>query len=350
MRPGAALRALQRFAATGEPPRPADAAEARALASVAGEQGLAALLDEALARAGARWPADAAELLRRAHRAAAYRGEQLVETARRVRGLLGQAGLRALPLKGMALLGLAYETPAQRPMDDVDLLLLDGWDEGVALLRSGGFELLERADHAWAFRDLGTRAVVELHRGLSSCPEMFPVDAEALWARRTGRAGEERPSGEDLLVQLSVHAAFQHGLRLRLGQFLDFRRLLEATPIDQGRLFGAAQAARAESCLLASLEPAASLVGAPIPGTVLEALRGRASRGLLRKLARLRERPLGLLAGPPAARTLAGWRVALVGRRRLELIVRTLSGRAEAPGPGRLRRGLELARRLVRPV
>jgi hypothetical protein len=338
------LSELQRFAATGEPPVPADDAHAQLLVRTAREQGLSARLDESLLRAGREWPGPAAAALRRAHQAAAYRGEQLLEAGRRARRLLARAGLRALPMKGLALLGCAYEAPAQRPMDDVDLLLLDGWDEAIATLSSDGFEVGERADHAWALRESASGIVVELHRGLSTCPEMFPIDAEALWRRRVGRGEDERPSNEDLLVQLSVHAAFQHGLRLRLGQFLDFRRLLEQAALDEALLASAAQAAQAGACLLASLEAASALVAAP--AAALE-MRRHASFGLLRRLRGIRRNPLSLLAGPPSARVLAGWRLALVGPRRLELIARTFVPKRGRRGRERLRRGLELVRRLV---
>lgn len=350
-----ALSALQRFVESGDPPRPGDAAEALSFVEAAKAQRLAGLLDDALVRSEQDWPPAARRALRQAHRAAAYRGEQLSDLARRARTLLDAPGIRTLPLKGMALLGFAYDAPADRPMDDVDLLVLEGWEDALARLQAAGFGVLERADHAWALRDPGSRVTLELHRGLATCPEMFPIDGPALWSRRVGPSGEERPSAEDLLVQLSVHAAFQHGLRLRLVQFLDFRRVLERAKVDPAKLLELARASRAEGSLLAALQAAAVLVAAPVSEPLLAELRRVAPRRLLRKVDGLRRNPLLLLADAPSPRTLAGWRLALVGARRLQLLARTLAPSRPERRESALqrlqrggRRGLELVRRLRR--
>ena len=352
MNDATAVRALLGFVQTGELPRPGGAAQAACLVEVARAQGLAALLDDALVRSAATWPAEASRVLRQAHRAAAFRGEQLCDLLRRARALLATGGIRTLPLKGMALLGFAYDSPAERPMDDVDLLVLEGWEDALARLRAAGFGVLERADHAWVLRDPVSGANLELHLGLATCPEMFPIDARGLWSRRAGPPGEERPSAEDLLVQLSVHAAFQHGLRLRLIQFLDFRRVLERAAIDVVRLVEIARAARAEASLLAALEAASALVAAPVGETLLAELRRVAPRRLLRRVNALRQDPSRLLEDGPSPRTLAAWRLAVVGSRRLELVARTLLPSRPDRREGarrRLRRGIELGRLLLRP-
>lgn len=350
-----AVRALLGFVQTGELPRPGGAAQASCLVQAAQAQGLAALLDDALMRSKGPWPAAACSALRQAHRAAAFRGEQLGDLLRRARALLATSGIRTLPLKGMALLGFAYDSPVERPMDDVDLLVLEGFEEALERLRAAGFSVLDRADHAWALRDPVSGSTLELHRGLVTCPEMFPIDARGLWSRRAGPPGEERPSAEDLLVQLSLHAAFQHGLKLRLVQFLDFRRVLERAAIDGVRLVEIARAARAEGSLLAALEAASALVAAPVGEPLLAELRRVAPRRLLRKVKALRQDPSGLLVDAPAPRTLAAWRLAVVGSRRFELVARTLLPSRPDRREGALarlrrggRRGVELARLLLR--
>jgi hypothetical protein len=138
-------------------------------------------------------------LLRQAHRAAAFRGEQQLDLLRRARSLLAAAGVRSLPMKGAALAGCAYDSPAERPMDDVDLLALERFPDALAALQRAGFEQLEQADHAVALRDPRSGFVLELHCGLASCPELFPFDPEDLWSHRQGDVGAERPSAEDLL-------------------------------------------------------------------------------------------------------------------------------------------------------
>jgi len=352
-----ALLELQRFVLSGAPPRPSGTQEALALVETAKAQGLAGLLDDALAGTHEEWPPAARRALRQAHRAAAFRGEQLLDLTRRARALLAAVGVHTLPMKGMALLGFAYAAPAERPMDDVDLLVLEGWEEALARLVAAGFEVLERADHAWALRDPVSRATLELHHGLASCPEMFPIDGRGLWSRRAGPAGDERPSAEDLLVQLSIHAAFQHGLRLRLGQFLDFRRVLERGPVEAAQLLELAAAARAEGCLLAALEAAAVRVAAPVSEPLLFELRRKAPKRLLRRIEALRREPIERLAEAVSLRSLAAWRLSLVGARRLQLIARTLAPARPQRREGALRRlrrggrrGLALLTRLRRTV
>ena len=106
---------------------------------------------------------------------------------------------------------------------------------------------MARGDHAWAFRDPDGHGILELHRSVVSAPGLYPLDREGLWARRREGRGQLRvlPSAEDLLLQLALHAAFQHGLVLSLAQWLDFRLVLEREPIDVERLRGARHAPRA---------------------------------------------------------------------------------------------------------
>src|SRR5207342_3313102 len=101
-----------------------------------------------------------------------------------------------------------------------------------------GFAEVARGDHAWAFRDPSGHGIVELHRSVTSAPGLFPLDAFGLWQRRRAGRGQLRawPSAEDLLLQLALHAAFQHGLVLSLVQWLDFRLLLEREPLDVARV------------------------------------------------------------------------------------------------------------------
>lgn len=347
------LEALGRFVVTGEPPRPESEAGALALAAAARDQGLAGLLDEAVHGSGPGWPARAAVALRDAHRAALQRGVQLSDASRRARALIAGEGLRVLPMKGAALVGRFYESPGERPMADVDLLALGDWRRAAEVLVRQQYRVIARADHAWMLEDPGADAVVELHRGLATAPELFPFGADALWARRVGEPGEERPSSEDLLVQLAVHAAFQHGMAIRLGQYLDFRRVCERGRPDTPRLLAIAVEQRAEGCLLAALEVSRVLVAAPVAGPLLEELRRRAPRRLLRRLAGLLGEPLALVAAPAPPLRIAAWRLALVGRRRLELLARTLlpgspDGTSLERASRAARRGLRLTRQLGR--
>jgi hypothetical protein len=248
----------------------------------------------------------------------------------------------------VALAETVYDVESDRPMSDVDVLALERWPDAVAALRDAGFAEVARGDHAWAFRD-SDGGLAELHRSVVSAPGLFPLDAEGLWARsRPGRGQLPRlPSAEDLLLQLALHAAFQHGLVLSLVQWLDFRRVLEREPIDPGRLLSLAASARAEVPLGAALLAAEAVARAPVPPP----LRLRLPVGLSRWLEPRLAEPLALVA--PAAPDLARLRWELLAGRRTELLWRTLVLPETPDGNGRLParlafalgRGLRLARR-----
>lgn len=255
----------------GGPPPPPQAG----LAAAAVEQGLAGLLDDALPPGAPGWPPAERDRLRAAHRAALAHGVRLLESGRRAAELLAARGLRSLALKGAAVAPL-YDSPGHRPMADADVLVLDDWTGALAALREAGFVEEERAAHARLFRDPETRGAVELHHALCSCPRLFPLDGEGVWRRAGGGAALRLPAPEDLAVHLAIHAAFQHGLRLRLVQWLDLRRLFERTAIDPARLLERARAAGAVAALAATLGEAERLVGVPVPETLRHALDGPA--------------------------------------------------------------------------
>jgi len=346
---------LGRWLITGEPPSAPDETLATLLAEVAREQGVAALLYQALGAQRVRWT-DAARLaLRRAEQEDFAFGVRQLDTARRVQDLLEARGVRCLPLKGAALAERLYDSPAHRPMADVDLLVLDEWPRVVTLVEKAGFVDLGQADHAWSFLDPASGTIVELHRGVTSCARLFPLDLEATWRRcRTG-AGLVKwvPSSEDLLVHLALHAAFQHGLALRLVQFLDFRRLLEREPPDPALLTEVAIRARAVGAVALALEAAQAMVGAPLGPALQELVSAWLPSGLHGYVvSQLSADPAALLvpSEPPLARV----RWELAAGRRMVLIRETLSpssfGVPWPSRPGPVGRALRLARRWGLPT
>jgi len=161
------------------------------------------------------------------------------------------------------------------------------------------------------------------------------------------------PSNEDLLVHLSLHAAFQHGLALRLVQFLDFRRLLEREPPDPARLAQVAVGAPAQGAVALALEAAHALVGAPLSPALQQLVTAWLPSGLRGYVAsRLRIDPSELLvpAEPPVARV--RWALAAGSRTLLirETLRPSLPSFSGAPGLGGLGRALGLARRWVLPT
>jgi hypothetical protein len=346
--------ALRDWILTGRAPRPRDADDAHGLVEVAREQRILSLLQEALSQTpDAGWPEDLQRRLREERRAALVRGVRQLDLASRVEALLARKGLRSLPLKGAALAESLYRSVADRAMDDVDILVLDDWTAAVAVLQDHGFRERGRADHAWVFEDPASGGILELHHGVTSCPGLFPVDADGLWSRsRVGRGQVgRRPSPEDLLVQLSLHAAFQHGFVLPLMQYLDFRRLLERKEIETERL--EAVAGRALPAVAASLAAAQAVVGAPVVNALQALVERHLPRGLRRFLRVRLSEPLRLLPPTPAPIARARWELA--AGQRLDLLRRTL----QPSGPARsssdrlaaaLGRGLKLVARWGGPT
>ena len=329
-------------------PLPADL-RAAAVLEAACEQGLASLLLAALERERPAWAAELEPRLANERRALLVRTLGQIALAARSIGLLDTRGIRALPMKGAVVAETVCGVESDRPMSDVDVLVLERFPDAVAALREAGFAEVARGDHAWAFRDPAGSGIVELHRSVVSAPGLFPLDREGLWQRR--RAGRSQlpawPSAEDLLLQLALHAAFQHGLVLSLVQWLDFRLLLEREVIDVARVLELAAASRARASLAAALRVAEVVVGAPVPKALLAGL----PRGMASFLDAQLATPLAFVA--PSEPDLARVRLDLLAGRRLELVWRTLVQPETPEGDERLvarlrfafSRGWRLARR-----
>ena len=346
---------LGRWLFTGELPAAPDAELASVLVEAAREQGLAGLLHDAIREQWVCWPDFTRAALRDADQEAFAFGLRQLDTASRVQDLLGERGVRCLPLKGSAVAERLYDSVAHRPMADIDLLVLGEWPRAVTLLEKAGFiELGEEADHARAFLDPTSGTVVELHRGVTSCARLFPLDLEATWKRRRTGIGLVKwlPSSEDLLVHLALHAAFQHGLALRLVQFLDFRRLLERESPDPALLAEVAVGARAEGAVAIALEAAQAVVGAPLGPALRELVSAWLPSGLRGYVAsRLSADPAAFLI--PSVPPLARVRWELAAGRRTAFIRETLSPRSSASGPaapGPMARAHRLARRWGLPT
>lgn len=348
----AASRArLREWLLSGRLPRPADPTEAEALVATAREQRLAGLLHPAVEALPEGWPEPARQRLRSLHLGQFAQGMRQLELAASVLDGLATAGLRALPLKGAAVAERLYGSVAERPMADLDVLVLDDWAHAVRAVTAEGFRECGRADHAWSFRHGTSGLVLELHHGLTAAPSFFPVDAEGLWRRTcVGRGVIGRgPGPEDLLVHLSLHLAFQHGLVLSLGQYLDVRRLLERESLDPDLLAAIAEQTGAEAALVAALEAASAVVGARVPAGMGTRPGTRAPRGFETWLRRRLRDPSALL--PPALPAIGRTRWALARGRRSALVGATFCPRApgsDSSRTGRARSFLRRAATLVR--
>ncbi len=303
------------------PPAPPPDVGLEALVATAAEQGVSALLLASIERGEAPWAEPMRATLGAQRRARLARTLAQIQLLARTAALLAAEGVRTLPMKGAVLAETVYDVECDRPMSDVDLLALERWRDGLAVLLDHGFTVLSAGDHAWALRESASGDVLELHRSVVSAPGLFPCDVEGLWARRLPGRGQLafRPSPEDLLLQLALHASFQHGLALSLVQWLDFRRVLEREAIDVERLRALAASSRAEVPLAAALRVAQAVVGAPVPAFIFDVPLPRALA------ARLRRCDVDALAFvEPATVSLARARLELLAGRRAALLWRTL--------------------------
>ena len=331
---------------------------AEEVASVARTQGIASVLLKAAEAEPSSWAGPLAPGLAEGRRGALVRTLGQIALAARVVGLLDERGIRALPLKGAVLAETVYDVESDRPMSDVDILALERWPEAVRALEEAGFPEFTRGDHAWVCTDpasgggVAGGGIVELHRSVTSCPGLFPLDGDALWERsRVGsRQLPRHPGPEDLLVQLGLHAAFQHGLVLSLVQWLDFRRVLERETVDPERLRAIAAASRAEIPLFTALLVAEAVVAAPIPPVLREAAATVLPRGLRQWLAPRLESPLGFVSPATPAPGRVRWE--LMAGRRAELLWRTIvvpgGPEGDQPWPARAGAALWRAVRLAR--
>lgn len=190
----------------------------------------------------------------------ASRGAQQMDLAARFSAAALAREVRVLALKGIAIADELYGGAQNRPMADIDFLVVDArrFEVAAEIARSLGLAETGSSDHALVFKEPGSGVVLELHVSLTACPGLFSVDHEALWARRAPVPGTSmfRLSNEDLVVHLALHTAFQHGFVAGESHYRDFVRALDSfnPPVDsilaRAREWGALKAlgAMAFSC------------------------------------------------------------------------------------------------------
>jgi len=267
----------------------------------ASRHGLDPLLHRRLREEGeGRCPAEAMELLRRRHEANRRRNLFLAGELVRVLGALEGAGVRGVPLKGVALAATAYGDLSLRRFTDLDVLVrrrdVPRASEALRLLgyrlqgkgdREGG---AGAAEHLFSRRD--GRVFVELHDDLA--PHHFPIprDLEGLWDRVVPAAGPDGFSSlspEDTLLFLCAHGSIH--LWERLLWLCDVDRWIAAHPfLDWARVAREARRLGLERVLRLGLHLAEGLLGTPLPRGWGEA--ARADRAVARIASRVRARIL----------------------------------------------------------
>ncbi len=249
------------------------------------------------AAAGGGWPGPALDALAAAFRASALRAALMdLELARIVAALAG-AGVAVAPLKGAALGRTVYASPAERPVNDLDLLIpAAAVDAGRDALAAAGYRLIGLPGSGrlgrWQRRyrcelqmvcDRPDRRglLVEFHWSLVELPyyvERIPM-AE-VWAAAApfpALPGAQMPDPATLLLHGCAHIGLHHSRSLRLIWLADLDRLARAPALDWDALVDRAARWGLGLAAHAGLAAAAAWLGTPAPADAMAALAQQAA-------------------------------------------------------------------------
>lgn len=210
-----------------------------------------------------------------------YRNHLLLEACAKTLRALDDAGIPAMPMKGIALTRLTGGSPARRPMADADVLVTpDDYDAATAIVESLG----------WRYRHDATRRARDIHardhlddRGLGFDLHRFSLvdspraehDART-WARAHAEswrgANVYWMSSEDLALHTVVHG-LRDSNRSRFDWMHDMTLIVAATPeFDWQVLWREATARGLTDALFAGLLQLRRHVPDTLPETVLQTL------------------------------------------------------------------------------
>lgn len=211
--------------------------------------------------------------------------------------LFDQAGIRAVPFKGVVLAATAWGDLASRPGGDLDLLIdQQNVEHGTALLRERGYQLqtelhpdgtqVEPENHEYLFERTSDGLKVELRWQLDMVYARFGrnLGLDWVWSRRrtasvAGAAVPDLSPGAALLI-LCMHGC-KHGWS-RLVWIMDVARVVDASPgIDWDALIREARSLGLERALTLGMLLAHDVAGAALPPAPLARFRvDRAARRL----------------------------------------------------------------------
>lgn len=233
-------------------------------------------------------PPDSLRTLKEAYLGTAARNQRCYHELQALLAALQAAEIPVIVLKGAFLAANVYDNPAVRPMSDIDLLVpLDRLEQAGALLTALGYRparpldtdvVLEVVQHLPLSLRRDAAGAIEIHWGLTPPKRTYSVDVAEFWERcvPTSIAGRELLAlcPEDLLLHLSVHAAYMHEFACGLRPFCD----LAATIRHYGNsLAWDALTARAirlgwRRGVYLALRLAQEWLGAAVPAEALDAL------------------------------------------------------------------------------
>jgi hypothetical protein len=214
---------------------------------------------------------------------------------------LGGRGIDVMLLKGAGLAYTAYPSFAERPMNDLDLLVRTDQAEAVwDLLQTNGWvwpAARWAAERYTALHHLppllrepgGFR--LEIHRHILPDGHPFAFTAADLWtgARHITRGVRHLtvPSVTHQLWHVAVHFAWSHGLEWGAWRALrDTAAIVGTGQLPWNEFVSLARASRAQTCCYWTLRLTRRLTGAAIPDHVLSSLKPPRADSLLEHLER----------------------------------------------------------------
>ena len=238
--------------------------------------------------AGTLVPAEILAELNERRRAQSLSSLRLTAELSRLFDAFSSANLEALVTKGPVLSQRCYGDPGARQYGDLDLIVRDcDILRTTQLMISLGYaprisEADVRPNKAageYAFRQPGTKLLVELHTELTFRyhPRRLPV--EKLFARRVALNldGRDIPalSAEDELILICIHAAKHYWERL--SHVADVAAFLTRQRLNWERVQAAAAEVAAERMLYVGLRLAQELLGSPVPESIAPSSREKAA-------------------------------------------------------------------------
>lgn len=225
-------------------------------------------------------PPDIGAALEADRRTAAARNALLARELTCVLRVLSDAGVPAIPMKGVALAETLHDDPALRDCSDMDVLVpRERARDALRVLRVGGYaaEFTERffeslllrtnIEYTLARRERNFEYVLDLHWGIGWTPRHDRRAMETLWAesRRVTRWGVEMHamSAEWELLTLAVHAA-RHGWQ-RLKWLVDVHDYCAAQALDWQKVRQTAERFGWLTALRRTLDACQRLLGTPAP-------------------------------------------------------------------------------------
>ncbi len=242
-----------------------------------------------------RLPGDAQAALVEMFQAAATRTLLQEAALTNLTASLTAAGVRVALLKGAATGRTVYDSPAERPVSDFDLLApSDQVEAARAVLVDLGFrelnlpqrgllgERLRRFRAELPFAGTGPQyggLLVELHWALLEMPYYIDrIPMAEVWdgAEPVTGFAAWRPDHAVMLVHAAAHLALHHSRDLRLIWLLDVDRLAASPALDWDKVVRLAGDWNLALAVQTTLAVAAAWLGTPVPSEVMAGLQRRA--------------------------------------------------------------------------